>query len=62
MGDIDKVLDALKNIFTGVEEMAENAHLINTFNEEFNTIARLIGEVSELDNVSSFRQGDKTYY
>lgn len=62
MGDIDKVLDALKNIFTGVEEMAENAHLITTFNEEFNTIARLVGEVSELDNVSSFRQGDKTYY
>lgn len=60
--NLEKVINAAKDIFSGVESMTDGAHLINTFNQEYNTIAELVGLVSELDNVQSFRQGDKSYY
>ena len=60
--NLEKVINATKNIFEGIESMPENAHLIDTFSTDYNTIAEEVGLVSELDNVQSFRAGDKTYY
>ena len=60
--NLEQAMNAMKDIFVGIEKMPEGAHLVNTFNQEYNTIASIIGEVSELDNVQSFRQGDKSYY
>lgn len=59
---LGKVVNAMRNIFEGVEDMPEGSHLINYFAEDYNTIAQEVGLVSELDNVQSFRNGDKTYY
>ena len=60
--NLEKVVNAMKNIFSGIEGMPENAHLIETFSDDYNTIAQEVGLVSELDNIQSFRNGDKTYY
>lgn len=60
--NLEKVVNAMKNIFSGIEGMPENAHLIEAFSDDYNTIAQEVGLVSELDNIQSFRNGDKTYY
>ena len=60
--NLEKVVNAMKNIFNGIEGMPENAHLIEAFSDDYNTIAQEVGLVSELDNIQSFRNGDKTYY
>ena len=60
--NLEKVVNAMKNIFSGIEGMPEGAHLIETFSDDYNTIAQEVGLVSELDNIQSFRNGDKTYY
>lgn len=60
--NLEKVVYSMKDIFSGIATMPKDAHLLDTFGSEFNTIAELVGEVSELDNVQSFRQGDKSYY
>lgn len=60
--NLEKVVNAMKNIFEGIEGMPENAHLIEAFSDDYNTIAQEVGLVSELDNIQSFRNGDKTYY
>lgn len=55
---------AAKNIFNGIAKgnIREGADLITAFNEDYNTIASIVGNVSELANVGSFRNDDKTYY
>ena len=60
--NLEKVVNAMKNIFSGIEGMPEDAHLIDTFSDDYNTIAQEVGLVSELDNIQSFRVGDKTHY
>lgn len=60
--NLEKAVNAMKNIFSGIEGMPENAHLIEAFSDDYNTIAQEVGLVSELDNIQSFRNGDKTYY
>lgn len=60
---LNNAFRAAKNIFNGiVEGIIEGADLITAFNEDYNTIARIVGNVSELANVGSFRNDDKTYY
>lgn len=59
---LQNTVQALRNIFSGVETMKEDAHLINEFSDDYNTIAQEVGLVSELDNVSSFRIGKNTRY
>lgn len=59
---LEKVVNAMRNIFDGVQDMPESSHLITYFSDDYRTIAEEIGLVSELDNVQSFRNGDKTYY
>ena len=60
--NLEKVVNAMKNIFSGIEGMPENTHLIEAFSDDYNTIAQEVGMVLELDNIQSFRNGDKTYY
>lgn len=60
--NLEKVIHAMKNIFSGIDGMPENDHLIEAFSDDYNTIAQEVGLVSELDNIQSFRNGDKTYY
>ena len=60
--ELTKVVNAMKDIFSGVKDLDSDFHLIDTFSGEYNTIAQIVGEVTDLDNVSSFRQGDKSYY
>ena len=60
--NLEKVVNSMRNIFEGIENMPENAHLIDTFSDDYNVIAQEVGLVSELDNIQSFRNGDKTYY
>ena len=60
--NLEKVVNAMRNIFEGIENMPDNSHLIDAFSDDYNTIAQEVGLVSELDNIQSFRNGDKTYY
>ena len=57
-------LNAAKRIFEGIVggKVAEGADLITAFDEEYKTIAKIVGSVSEIANVGSFRNDDKTYY
>ena len=59
---LEKVLNATKNIFNEVLNMSSDSHLIDAFAEEYAIIAKEVGLVTELDNIQSFRAGDKTYY
>ena len=59
---LEDVLYAAKEIFLGAEELKEDAHLIDSFEEEYNKIATIVGIVSETGGISSFRSGDKTFY
>ena len=60
--NLRKVINAMRDIFSGVKNMDSESHLVTTFSGEYDTIASIVGEVSDLANVSSFRQGDKSYY
>lgn len=61
---LNNAFKAAKNIFNGIAKgnIREGADLITAFNEDYNTIASIVGNVSELANVGSFRNDDKTYY
>lgn len=61
---LNNAFRAAKNIFDNIAKgnIREGADLITAFNEDYNTIARIVGNVSELANVGSFRNDDKTYY
>ena len=37
-------------------------HLITKFNSSYVSLSKLVGDVSALENMASFRQGKKTYY
>ena len=57
-------LNAAKRIFEGIVggKVVAGADLITAFDEDYKTIAKIVGSVSELANVGSFRNDDKTYY
>lgn len=59
---IEDVAYAAKEIFLGATELNEGSHLIDSFEEEYNKIATIVGIVSETGGISSFRSGDKTFY
>lgn len=61
---LNNAFKAAKNIFNGISKgnIREGADLITAFNEDYNTIASIVGNISELANVGSFRNDDKTYY
>ena len=57
-------LNAARRIFEDIVggKVAEGADLITAFDEDYKTIAKIVGSVSEIANVGSFRNDDKTYY
>lgn len=57
-------LNAARRIFEGIVggKVAEGADLITAFDEDYKIIAKIVGSVSEIANVGSFRNDDKTYY
>lgn len=57
-------LNAAGRIFDGIVKgkVAEGADLITAFDEDYKIIAKIVGSVSEIANVGSFRNDDKTYY
>lgn len=59
---LEDVVYAAKEIFSGAINMEDNAHLIDSFSDEYNKIATIVGIVSETGGISSFRSGDKTFY
>ena len=43
-------------------KVPEGVHLIDHFKDQYESIARILGSISELANILSFREGDKSYY
>jgi hypothetical protein len=63
-GVIRKWANAANKIIQDIidEKVPRGAHIIEHFKDQYKTIAETIGTVSELANVLSFREGDKSYY
>lgn len=59
---VENVARAMGEIFEAAQSLEDNAHLVSTLSEPYRKIAAVVGEVNELDNIQSFREGDKTYY
>lgn len=61
---LELAIRAAGRIFDGIvkDNVRKGADLITAFNEDYKTIAKIVGSVSELANVGSFRNDDKTYY
>ena len=61
---LELAIRAAGRIFNGIVkgDVRKGADLITAFNEDYKTIAKIVGSVSELANVGSFRNDDKTYY
>lgn len=59
---------AFKNAITTIDFIVEHLnevgedHLITYFNSSYVSLAKAVGDVSDLENMASFRQGKKTYY
>lgn len=62
MVSVENVARAMGEIFEASQSLEDNAHLVSTLSEPYKKIAAIVGEVTELDNVQSFHEGDKTYY
>ena len=52
----------LREIFEKVKDLGENEHLIDSLKEQYKNLAELVGTVTELDNIQSFRVNGKSYY
>ena len=61
---LEESLMAINFILNNVHKIAgnKNINLVSFFNSSYKTLAKHVGNVSELENMASFRQGDKTYY
>lgn len=57
-----QVATLMKNLFTYISNAEEINHLVDNCRDLYRDIAKIVGEVSELDSIQSFRQGDKTFY
>lgn len=62
LNSLENVARAMTEIFEAAQSLDDNAHLIIALSEPYRKIAGIVGEVTELDNIQSFREGDKTYY
>lgn len=54
--------DQVNFILEGVKSDNKPSHLISTYKRQYESIAEEIGLVTELENLQSFRSGDKTFY
>lgn len=63
-GQLEVAINAAKRIFEGIVKgkVVAGSDLITAFDEDYKNIAKIVGSVSELANVGSFRNDDKTYY
>ena len=63
-GQLEVAVNAAKRIFEGIVKgkVVAGSDLITAFDEDYKNIAKIVGSVSELANVGSFRNDDKTYY
>lgn len=52
----------LREIFEKAKNLGENEHLIDSLKEQYKNLAELVGTVTELDNIQSFRVNGKSYY
>lgn len=52
----------LREIFEKAKDLGENKHLIDSLKEQYKNLAELVGTVTELDNIQSFRVNGKSYY
>lgn len=59
---------AFKNTLSTIDFIIEHLnevgdeHLVTKFNSSYVSLSKLVGDVSALENMASFRQGKKTYY
>lgn len=57
-----QVANLMKSLFSEVANAEKVNHLVDENRDLYRDIAEIVGEVSELDSIQSFRQGTKTYY
>lgn len=57
-----QVANLMKSLFSEVANAEKVNHLVDENRDLYKDIAKIVGEVSELDSIQSFRQGTKTYY
>lgn len=57
-----QVANLMKSLFSSVANTENINHLVNDNRDIYRNIAKIVGEVSELDSIQSFRQDDKTFY
>lgn len=62
INNIELVANSLKHIFTDIKDLKDGTHIVDYFKDDYNTISTIVGEVSEIDNIQSFRQGKDSYY
>lgn len=62
INNIELVANSLKHIFTDIKDLKDGTHIVDYFKDDYNTISSIVGEVSEIDNIQSFRQGKDSYY
>lgn len=62
IASLENVAREMGRIFEAAQTLDNNAHLITALSEPYRRIAGIVGEVTELDNIQSFREGDKTHY
>lgn len=59
-----KLMNSLRlaqEIMNGAKSLEEGKHLIDAFDYQYKRLANIIGEVSDISNVSNFREGTKNY-
>ena len=61
--NITSLLQALRTIYKDAltQDKDSRIHLLEKHNQNVNLITKLLGEITQLSTVSSFRLGDKTY-
>ena len=58
---LENVTRYMSTILESAKDIEEGTHLIDALKSTYKKIAAIVGEVNELNNVSSFREGSKTY-
>lgn len=57
---VEKVIRDMQNVFSSVGNINPDAHLLEEFKDSYKSIAEAIGDVYEMNDSISFRDGDKT--
>lgn len=57
-----RMVSNIREIFTKAKDLGENEHLIDTLKRSYSDLSELIGTVSELDNIQSYKSNGKSYY